>query len=96
MSHKDMVRYSPIGVRYQSQNTNGNCVPRNCKERIDERNKSVCDQGARFMHSTDTGVPPQPVKSTQGATCGANLLYRAVVAASGEIKPCSREHLLCC
>jgi hypothetical protein len=49
-----------------------------------------------FMHSTDTGVPPEPVKFNVRGTCAANLLYRAVVAASGEIKPCNRDKLLCC
>ena len=83
MGHSDMDRHRPIGLGFESQNTYENCVPRDCKEHVDERNKSVCDQGARFMHSTDIGVPPQPVKSTQEATCCANLLYRAVVAASG-------------
>ncbi|KAF1943200.1 hypothetical protein EJ02DRAFT_144786 [Clathrospora elynae] len=43
------------------------------------------------MHSTDEGFPSQPLISWLSMTCDANLLYRAVVAASGEIKPCSRK-----
>jgi hypothetical protein len=58
MSHKDKARSSPIGAEDECQNTNENCVPRNCRVCFDGRNETMCDQGARFMHSTDIGVPP--------------------------------------
>lgn len=96
MSPKDKARCSPIRTEHRGQNTNENCVPRDYKERVDGRYQAVCVQGAGFMHSTDTGVPPEPVKLEERGTCAANLLYRAVVGASGEIKPCNRDHLLCC
>jgi hypothetical protein len=96
MSHEDNARGSPIETEHRGQNTNENCVPRDCKECVDGRYQTVCVQGAGFMHSTDTGVPPEPVKLEERGTCAANLLYRAVVGASGEIKPCNREQVVCC
>ena len=63
-SHKDKSPSSPIGAESQYQNTNENCVPRYCKECVDGKTRPVCDQSARFMHSTDIGVPPGPVKSS--------------------------------
>ena len=42
MSHKDKGRYGPIRETDRVQNTNGNCVPRDCKERVDGRNKRQC------------------------------------------------------
>jgi hypothetical protein len=75
MSHEVKAGCSPIRTRHRDQNTNENCVPRDYRERVDGKYQTVCVQGAGFMRSTDTGVPPEPVKLKERGTCAANLLY---------------------
>jgi hypothetical protein len=79
MSHKDKGRDSPIKTTYRGQNTNENCVPRDCKERVDGRYQTVCDQGAGIhaQHGYRRSAGASQIECARDLRCELALLSRS-------------------